>query len=108
MFDVCGIDISEEIDRTKMSFTMQLANLTFSTLGSLRGPGSGFGSASDEPDLQSPQPDDDDDADEEAILSGFGDVSKDCSGTELEVWSQVRPVFLFFVTQMIRSVPTSF
>ena len=39
--------------------------------------------------MQSPQPDEEDDNDEEAILSGFGDVSKDCSGTELEQWNQV-------------------
>jgi hypothetical protein len=37
-FDLCGIDVSEEIDRNKStSLTSHLANLTFSTLGSLRG-----------------------------------------------------------------------
>ena len=32
---------------------------------------------------------DDDDDNEEPLLSGFGDVSKECSGTELDSWSQV-------------------
>ena len=36
IFDVCGIDVSEELeDRTKLSLTMQLANLTASTLEQL-------------------------------------------------------------------------
>ena len=29
------------------------------------------------------------DENEEGILSGFGDVSKECSGSELNSWSQV-------------------
>ena len=31
----------------------------------------------------------DDSENEEVILSGFGDVSKECSGPELDSWSQV-------------------
>ena len=31
----------------------------------------------------------DDSENEEVILSGFGDVSKECSGSELDSWSQV-------------------
>ena len=33
IFDVCGIDISEEVDRNKVSLTSQFANFTMSTLG---------------------------------------------------------------------------
>ena len=35
VFDVCGIDISEEVDRNKMSLTSQFASFTMSTLGKL-------------------------------------------------------------------------
>ena len=31
----------------------------------------------------------DSDSNEEPLLSGFGDVSKECSGSELDSWSQV-------------------
>ena len=86
IYDVCGIDISEEIDRTKLSLTMQLASLTASTLGFRNPIGS---SGMDEADLISPQEDEDEDDGEEPLLSGYGDVSKDCSGTELDQWSQV-------------------
>jgi len=65
-FEVCGIDISEEIDKpTKMSLTMQLTNLAASTLaGTFR-----YGSV-DDVDLMSPKEDDDDSDGEEPILSG--------------------------------------
>ena len=45
----------------------------------------------DDPDSMSPTiaMDADDSENEEAILSGFGDVSKECSGSELDSWSQV-------------------
>ena len=45
----------------------------------------------DEYDSLSPTivPDDDDDCNDEPLLSGFGDVSKECSGSELDSWSQV-------------------
>ena len=69
---------------------MQIASLTASTLGSLRYPLSAAATALDQPDrLPSPTPEDDDDSGEESVLSGYGDVSKDCSGTELDQWSQV-------------------
>jgi hypothetical protein len=38
---------------------------------------------------QSPRDDEDDSDCEEPVLSGFGQLSKDCSGTELELWSQL-------------------
>ena len=31
----------------------------------------------------------------EPLLSGFGEVSKECSGNELEMWSQMLQVILF-------------
>ena len=37
----------------------------------------------------SPREDEDDSDGEEPLLSGFGHLSKDCSGTELELWSQL-------------------
>ena len=44
----------------------------------------------DDPDSFSPTMiTEDDDDNEEPLLSGFGDVSKECSGTELDSWSQV-------------------
>ena len=83
-FDLCGIDVSEEMDTVDKpsSLTSHLANLTFSTLGSLRGQ-----NAPEMPMEPMSPMDDDEDGDEEPILSGFGSLSKDCSGTELEQWS---------------------
>ena len=45
----------------------------------------------DDPDSFSPTmiTEDDDDDNDDIMLSGFGDVSKECSGTELDSWSQV-------------------
>lgn len=86
-FDLCGIDVSEEMDTVDKpsSLTSHLANLTFSTLGSLRGHGGA--NPSDMPMEPMSPMDDDEDGDEEPVLSGFGSLSKDCSGTELEQWS---------------------
>lgn len=83
-FDVIGIDKSEEIElnRSKMSLTLQLANLT--AWSSIKSP-------PDEADCN-PQisvEDDDSDGNDEPLLSGFGDVSKECSESILASWSQV-------------------
>ena len=50
-----------------------------------------LGHHGDDADSMSPTiaMDADDSENEEAILSGFGDVSKECSGSELDSWSQV-------------------
>ncbi len=87
-FDVIGIDKSEEIElnRSKLNLTLQLANLTASTWSSLKSP------PTDEQDSLSPtivSADDNDDDNDEPLLSGFGDVSKECSGSELDAWNQV-------------------
>ena len=89
-FDLCGMDVSEEMDTVDKpsSLTSHLANLTFSTLGSLRGHGGGTNPADMPMEPMSPMDEDEDDG-EEPILSGFGSLSKDCSGTELEQWSQL-------------------
>ena len=47
----------------------------------------GHGNPSDMPMEPMSPMDEDEDGDEEPILSGFGSLSKDCSGTELEQWS---------------------
>merc|ERR1719412_3435952 len=90
-FDVVGIDKSEEIElnRSKMSLTLQLANLTASTWSSLKSPPSSSTTIGDDPDSPTMITEDDDDDNEEPLLSGFGDVSKECSGSELDSWSQV-------------------
>ena len=51
-FDVVGIDKSEEIElnRSKMSLTLQLANLTASTWSSLKSPPSSSTTIGDDPD----------------------------------------------------------
>merc|ERR1719412_976847 len=90
-FDVVGIDKSEEIElnRSKMSLTLQLANLTASTWSSLKSPPSSSTTIGDDPDSPTMITEDDDEENEEPLLSGFGDVSKECSGSELDSWSQV-------------------
>ena len=71
IFDVCGIDVSEEMmDRSKMSLTMQLANLTVSTLGSFRNPYGGGAAAAEDMDLASPREEEEDSDGEEPLLSG--------------------------------------
>lgn len=87
IFEICGIDVSEEIDRGRGgSITSQLASFTVSTIGSLRNQ---YGFVTVDGPI-SPTRDEEDDSDgEEPLLSGFGEVSKDCSGTELDRWSQV-------------------
>ena len=40
---------------------------------------------------------DDSDTNDEPLLSGFGDVSKECTGSELDSWSQVlQGLFNFY------------
>ena len=87
-FDVVGIDKSEEIElnRSKMNLTLQLANLTSATWSSLKSPPMYSDEADNSPPLVAM---DDDEENEEPLLSGFGDVSKECSGSELDSWSQV-------------------
>ena len=36
----------------------------------------------------------DEDSGDDVLLSGFGEVSKECSGNELEMWSQMLQVSL--------------
>ncbi|TRY69121.1 hypothetical protein TCAL_04113 [Tigriopus californicus] len=87
IFDLCGIDVSEEIDRVRGgSITSQIASLTASTLGSFRNQ---YGLVTVDEPISPPCEEDEDSDGEEPLLSGFGEVSKDCSGTELELWSQV-------------------
>ena len=64
-FDLCGIDVSEEMDTVDKpsSLTSHLANLTFSTLGSLRG------TNQSEMPMEPMSPMDDDEDEEEPILS---------------------------------------
>lgn len=90
LFDVIGIDKSEEIELNhgnKLSLTLQLANLTASTWSSLKSPpatadgGDGGGDISPTITIE--------DDGEEPLLSGFGDVSKECTGSELENWGLV-------------------
>jgi len=71
--------------------TLQLANLTASTWSSLKSPPMA-GHHGDDADSMSPTivlDGQDSDSNEEPLLSGFGDVSKECSGSELDSWSQV-------------------
>ncbi len=87
LFDLVGIDKSEEIElnRSKMSLTLQLANLTASTFSSLKSPPN----LDDDISPTIAMDEDDEDGDAEIVLSGFGEVSKDCSEQQLELWSQV-------------------
>ena len=39
---------------------------------------------------------DDSDTNDEPLLSGFGDVSKECTGSELDSWSQVLQGLFYF------------
>ena len=67
--------------------------ISASTWSSLKSPpiSSGAGAYGDDPDSFSPTmiTEDDDDDNDDIMLSGFGDVSKECSGTEFDSWSQI-------------------
>ena len=78
-----GIDKSEEIElnRSKMNLSLQLASLTSATWSSLKSPPMYSDEADNSPPLVAM---DDDEENEEPLLSGFGDVSKECSGSELD------------------------
>ena len=64
-------------------------------LGSLKSPpnvGGGHLTEIPSPTLTVNEEEDSDDG--EPLLSGFGEVSKECSGNELEMWSQMLQVIL--------------
>ena len=78
------VQAREEVEKQgRMSaLTLQLANLTASTLASSwRGP--------DSIEPTSPLEEPDDDSGDEPLLSGSGGVSKECSETELLGWGEV-------------------
>ena len=78
------VQAGEEVEQQgRMSaLTLQLANLTASTLASSwRGP--------DSIEPTSPLEEPDDDSGDEPLLSGSGGVSKECSETELLGWGEV-------------------
>lgn len=93
LFDLDSIEISEEIEQpvkggSKKSMALQLASQFIQ--GSLKSPpnvGGGHLTEIPSPTLTVNEEEDSDDG--EPLLSGFGEVSKECSGNELEMWSQM-------------------
>lgn len=88
IFDVCGIDVSEELeDRTKLSLTMQLANLTASTLGSLRSNNFVSGGNQQVEQENRVEIEEEEESDgEEPVLSGFGEVRSSFKAYKIPFW----------------------
>ena len=89
-YDLVGMDISEEMEQSKgkKSLGLQLASLTASTFGSIKTPPASLPSVDGAPSPTLTVEDDDSD-NGEPLLSGFGEVSKECSENVLDMWNQV-------------------
>ena len=89
-YEVTNVENCGEVERFRpppfstagLSLPLNLASLTSSLSGSIRSPSISS--------IDTPGADDDTD-DDEPLLSGSGEVSKDCSQSELDQWKQVLP-----------------
>ncbi|KAK7066764.1 Rab GTPase-activating protein 1 [Halocaridina rubra] len=87
-FVVLSVDNLGEVERWRpsaMSLSLNLSSLTSSTLSSLS-----TGRSPSIASIETPGGDEDSD-DDEPLLSGSGEVSKDCPQGELDLWRQVLP-----------------
>ncbi|XP_042874491.1 rab GTPase-activating protein 1-like isoform X2 [Penaeus japonicus] len=85
---VTSVDNMGEVERWRpstMSLSLNLSSLTSSTLSSLS-----TGRSPSIASIETPGCEDDSD-DDEPLLSGSGEVSKDCPQGELDMWRQVLP-----------------
>nr|XP_045587262.1 rab GTPase-activating protein 1-like isoform X3 [Procambarus clarkii] len=85
---VTNVDNLGEVERWRpstMSLSLNLSSLTSSTLSSLS-----TGRSPSIASIETPGCDEDTD-DDEPLLSGSGEVSKDCPQGELDMWRQVLP-----------------
>ncbi|XP_053631032.1 rab GTPase-activating protein 1 isoform X3 [Cherax quadricarinatus] len=85
---VTSVDNLGEVERWRpstMSLSLNLSSLTSSTLSSLS-----TGRSPSIASIETPGCDEDTD-DDEPLLSGSGEVSKDCPQGELDMWRQVLP-----------------
>ncbi|XP_042229532.1 rab GTPase-activating protein 1-like isoform X2 [Homarus americanus] len=85
---VTSVDNLGEVERWRpstMSLSLNLSSLTTSTLSSLS-----TGRSPSIASIETPGCDEDTD-DDEPLLSGSGEVSKDCPQGELDMWRQVLP-----------------
>ncbi|XP_068203529.1 rab GTPase-activating protein 1-like isoform X4 [Palaemon carinicauda] len=85
---VLSVDNLGEVERWRpstMSLSLNLSSLTSSTLSSLS-----TGRSPSIASIETPGCDDESD-DDEPLLSGSGEVSKDCPQGELDLWRQVLP-----------------
>ncbi|XP_076042421.1 rab GTPase-activating protein 1-like isoform X3 [Oratosquilla oratoria] len=100
-FEVMSVDNLGEADRSKpssMSLSLNLSSLTSSTLSSFSSGRSPSIASIDTPGAE------EDTDDDEPLLSGSGEVSKDCPEGELEMWRQVLPKWQATPQQMPKGV----